>query len=140
MVLVTLVGEQLAKKDKDFIYTGSLSECRDCKLKNVCFNLEDGCRYKITNIRDIHHDCKIHEGGVRIVEVEKIPIPACIESKNAVEGETISINPDCKNIGCDFYKLCSPVGVESGTKLKITKVKGDIKCPENKNLKEVLLE
>jgi len=140
MVLVTLVGEKIAKKDNEFIYIGSLPECRGCKLKTVCFNLDEGRRYKITNIRDIHHDCKIHEGGVRIVEVEKIHIPACIESKNAVEGETISINPDCKNIGCVFYKLCSPVGVEPGIKLKISKVKGDIKCPENKNLKEVLLE
>ena len=139
MVLVTLVGEQLAKKDNDFIYMGSLSECKDCKLKNVCFNLEAGGRYKITNVRDIHHDCKIHGDGVRIVEVEKIPIPACIESKNAVEGETVSINPDCKNIGCDSYFLCCPVGVKPGMKLKISKIKGDIKCPENKNLKEVLL-
>jgi len=140
MVLVTLVGEQLAKKDKDFIYMGSLSECRDCKLKNVCFNLEDGCRYKITNIRDVRHDCKIHEGGVRIVEVEKTLLPAAVESKNAIEGETVRINPDCKNIGCDYYFLCCPVGVKPEMKLKISKIKGDIKCPENKNLKEVLLE
>ncbi|PJB22268.1 MAG: hypothetical protein CO114_00925, partial [Euryarchaeota archaeon CG_4_9_14_3_um_filter_38_12] len=72
MVLVTLVGEKIAKKDNEFIYIGSLPECRGCKLKTVCFNLDEGRRYKITNIRDIHHDCKIHEGGVRIVEVEKI--------------------------------------------------------------------
>lgn len=140
MVLVTLVGEQLAKKDNEFIYTGSLSECRGCKLKTVCFNLDEGHRYKITNTRDIHHDCKIHEGGVRIVEVEKTLLPAAVESKNAIEGETVSINPDCKNIGCDFYFLCCPVGVKPGMKLKISKIKGDISCPEEKNLKEVLLE
>jgi uncharacterized protein (UPF0179 family) len=140
MVLVTLVGEQLAKKDNDFIYMGSLSECKDCKLKNVCFNLEEGCRYKITNIRDVRHDCKIHEGGVRIVEVEKTPLPATVESKKAIEGETITMGPNCANIGCEFYNLCVPPGVKSGMKLKISKIKGDIKCPEEKKLKEVLLE
>ncbi len=140
MVLVTLVGEQLAKKDNSFIYMGSLSECKDCKLKNVCFNLEEGCRYKITNVRDVRHDCKIHEGGVRIVEVEKTPLPAAVEAKKAVEGETISINPDCKNIGCEFYFLCCPVGIKPGMKFRISKVKDDISCPEKKKLKEVLLE
>ncbi|MCG2826489.1 MAG: UPF0179 family protein, partial [Thermoplasmatales archaeon] len=36
-----------------------------------CFNLEEGCRYKITNVRDVRHDCKIH-GGIKIVEVENL--------------------------------------------------------------------
>ena len=140
MVLVTLIGEKIAKKGNEFIYMGALPECKDCKLKNVCFNLEEGRRYKITNVRDVRHDCKIHEGGVRIVEVEKTLVPAAAEAKNAVEGETISINPDCKNIGCEFYKLCVPVGVKLGMKFRISKIKDDISCPEKKKLKEVLLE
>lgn len=140
MALVTLIGEKLAKKDGVFIYMRGAAECRDCKLKNVCFNLEEGKRYKITNIREMHHDCRLHEGGVRVVEVEKIPVPVSVNAKNAVEGETITFTGECRNTGCDFYKLCHPAGVKTGTKFRILKVKDNIECPEKKNLKEALLE
>ena len=37
MPLVTLIGEKLAKKDFEFIYLGPINDCRNCKLKTVCF-------------------------------------------------------------------------------------------------------
>ena len=75
MVLVTLVGEQLAVEGEEFTYLGSNNECRNCQLKTVCFNLKPGRKYRITKLRDKHHDCNIHEGKVIVVEVEELPAP-----------------------------------------------------------------
>ena len=142
MAIVTLIGENLAKKGMEFVYVGPLTECRDCKLRNACFNLEPGRMYKITKVRDTKHECKIHEGGkVRAVEVEKVPVEAAIPAKMAVEGTMIRFEPEkCMNLGCENYALCNPLGLKEGSKYRIKKIKGDVKCPEGNTLKLVLLE
>jgi len=138
MVLITLVGEKQSTEGYEFIYMGPLSDCRECRLKTVCFNLEEGRRYRITKIRDVHHECKVHEGGVRVVEVEKIPVNAALNAKLAIEGSMITFEPlECKNLGCDHYRLCHPLGVKAKSKYKILRVKKEIKCPEGKKIKEV---
>lgn len=138
MVLITLVGEKQATEGCEFIYMGPLSDCRECRLKTVCFNLEEGTRYKITKIRDVHHDCKIHEGGVRVVEVERIPVNAALNNKLAIEGSTITFAPlECKNLGCEHYHLCHPLGVKANGKYKILSVGKEIKCPVGEKIKEV---
>ena len=142
MAIVTLIGENLAKKGMEFTYIGPLTECRDCKVRNACFNLEVGRTYKITKVRDTTHDCKRHEGGkVRAIEVEKIPVEVAIPSKMAVEGSVIKFEPEkCLNMGCANYELCNPRGLKEGSKYRIIKIKGDVKCPDGKSLKSVLFE
>ncbi len=141
MAIVTLIGENLAKKGMEFTFLGPLTECRDCKLRNACFNLDVGRKYRIKALRDTTHECKIHEGKVRAVEVEKIPTEAAIPSKMAVEGTSIRYTPEkCLNVGCKYYGLCNPMGLKEGSKYRIVKIKGDIKCPEGKELKSVLFE
>ena len=66
MVIITLIGEHLAKEGEEFVYRGPLTECRDCKLKGVCFNLDAGGLYRIRSVRPVHHECRIHEEGVRV--------------------------------------------------------------------------
>jgi len=73
MTFVTLIGKKLAKKGNEFVYFGIAKDCRGCKLKMVCSNLKEGRRYRITNVRDKHHDCSLYEGGVVAVEIEKLP-------------------------------------------------------------------
>jgi len=142
MVIVTLIGEKQAKEGNEFIYIGPLSECRDCKIKQVCFNLEPGKRYVITKVRENpKHECRMHDGYARVVEVEKCEIKVVISPKNAIEGATLSIEPKpCKNIGCEFYLECNPLGVKKEDKFKVKKIIRDIKCPDGENLKEVLLQ
>ncbi|QLH74343.1 MAG: UPF0179 family protein [Methanomassiliicoccales archaeon] len=141
MVIITLIGERQAKEGAKFIYRGPLTECRDCKLKAVCFNLDVGGLYKIKGKRDVHHECKIHEDGVRVVEVERVPIRAVISKKAAVDGSTISIEgARCKNLGCEKYLLCHPPGLEKGMKGRIVKLCNDIDCPEGQRLVEVMLD
>ncbi|MDI6708373.1 MAG: UPF0179 family protein [Candidatus Thermoplasmatota archaeon] len=139
MAFVTLVGERLAKVGDRFLFLGALEECKDCKLRNVCFNLEEGFSYEIVNVRDKKHDCKVHEECVRVVEVKKRAIPAAIDVKQAFEGAVVNIELQCRNRGCEYYSLCRPYKLSPKVKLKVTKVMHKISCPEGKELVEVEL-
>ena len=98
MSLVTLIGEKLAKESDEFIYVGPNNECRNCKLKTVCFNLKLGRQYKIIKIREKRHSCNIHEGDVAVVEVQEMPITTTIDKKLS-EGSISKIEPQC-------FKFC----------------------------------
>ena len=141
MVIVTLIGERLAKEDVVFVYKGFVPECRECKLKAVCTNLEPGRVYVVKGLRDVHHECKMHEEGVRVVEVEKLPATVCVAQKYALEGSTITYEEvKCKNLGCERYRLCHPVAMERGSKYKIKEVHGEVACPEGHKIIEIVIE
>jgi len=71
-------------------------------------------------VREKTHPCKIHENGVRVVEVQEASIKALIPIKLAVESAIIHFEPqDCNNILCKFYHLCKPQGLRKGDKCKI---------------------
>jgi hypothetical protein len=141
MVLVTVVGESQCKKGFEFVFGGPLADCRECKVKNVCFHLEQNRWYKVTEVRDVHHECRIHEGGVRVVEVERVPTRAAIPNSLAVEGSMITFEEaDCNKTGCPNRMLCKPIGAE-GTKFKIVSVEDlDVECLKGHYLKFVLLD
>jgi len=138
MPLVTLIGEKLAKKDIEFIYIGPNNECRNCKLKTVCFNLKPGRKYKITNIRDKRHNCNVHEGTAAVVEVQDLPITTAIDSKLSKGSTTKIENKECKSIGCANYELCC-IALNKDKKYKITKIYEKIDCPLNYDLQKVEL-
>lgn len=128
MPLVTLIGEKLAQEKMEFIYLGPQNDCRNCKLKTVCFNLKPGRHYKITNVREKRHECNLHDGTAAVVEVQELPIKTCID-KNISEGENIQIKKkNCNNIGCENYEFCS-IELQKDKKYQITKIIGDIDCP-----------
>jgi uncharacterized protein (UPF0179 family) len=140
-MVVSLVGETQAKIGTTFIFHGPLSECRDCKRKTVCFNLEEGTLYEIVSVRDKHHDCNVHESGVRVVELKKAPVETTLDVKHAIEGSTVSIDKEeCLNIGCESRMMCFMLGPKSNRKFRVSKVKEDVKCPEGRSLKTVILE
>lgn len=140
-MVVSLVGETQAKIGTTFIFRGPLSECRDCKRKTVCFNLEEGTLYEIVSVRDKHHDCDVHESGVRVVELKKAPVETTLDVKHAIEGSTVSIDKEeCLNIGCESRRMCFLLGPKSNRKFRVSKVKGDVKCPDGRSLKAVILD
>ncbi|DAC73336.1 MAG TPA: hypothetical protein DSN98_00165 [Thermoplasmata archaeon] len=137
MVLVTLVGEQLAREGEEFIYLGSNSECRNCQLKTVCFNLKPGRNYRITKLRDKYHDCAIHEGKVIVVEVEELPLTVAIPQERS-EGTTTTVEKkECKNIGCDAFGICTNTALQNGKTYTIKKVYEKIECPRHHELYKV---
>jgi uncharacterized protein (UPF0179 family) len=141
MVLVTVVGKLQCKEGFEFVFRGPLAECRDCKVRNVCFHLEENRRYRVKGIREVQHECRIHEEGVRVVEVEKIPLRAAVPAKVALEGSmlTFEVN-ECRNLGCPHHTLCRPLGASEGMRFKIVSVQGETDCVRGIHLKTVLLE
>lgn len=141
MVLVTVVGERQCKKGFEFVFGGPLSECKDCKVRNVCFHLEPNRRYVVKEIRDVHHECRVHEEGVRVVEVEKVPTRHALPTRAAVEGSMVTFEEtDCNHIGCPNYRLCKPSGASEGMRFRIIAVEDDVECLKGKSLKAVLLD
>ena len=128
MPLVTLIGEKLAKEGNEFIYLGPQNDCKNCKLKTVCFNLKTNRHYKITKIRDKKHSCNVHDGSAAVIEVQELPIITAIDKKISEGTETKIEKKECKNIGCEYYELCS-VTIQKDKKYKITKTYENIKCP-----------
>ncbi len=136
MPLVTLIGEKLAKKDSEFVYIGPNNECRNCKLKTVCFNLKTGRKYKITNVRDKKHNCNIHEGTTIVVEVQESPIIISIDEK-LKEGSTTKLKSiNCRSIGCKNYDSCNMI-INNEKNYKIKKIIEKIECPLGYNLQKV---
>jgi len=130
MVLITLIGEPIAQEGKEFYYLGPQTECKECRLKAVCFNLEQGSKYRIIKIRNQTHPCIAREDIVHVVEVEKMNTDAAVPKKFAIEGSLITFqNPKCENIGCDNYLRCHPTGMSEGNKYSVTAVEGNADCP-----------
>jgi len=141
MVLVTVVGERQCKKGFEFVFSGPLAECRECKVKTVCFHLEPNRLYRVTEVREVHHECNVHEEGVRVVEVEKLPTKTALNTKAAVEGSMVTFEEtDCELIGCPNYRICRPVGAAEGMRFRIASVEGEIECQRGRNLRVVLLD
>ncbi|HUV24125.1 MAG TPA: UPF0179 family protein [Methanomassiliicoccales archaeon] len=141
MVIITLIGEHQAKEGEEFVYRGPLTDCRECRLKAVCFNLDPGRAYRIKGIRDVKHECRIHEDGVRVVEVEKIAVQCAVASKFAIESSMITFGESkCENISCPQYKLCHPLGILKNSKWRVASIHGDIECPDKTKMIKVDLE
>lgn len=136
MTHVTLIGEKLAKKEIVFKYLGPQPDCKNCKLKNVCFNLKIGRYYKITNVRDKKHNCQIHDGAVSVVEVEEQPIITTIDKK-ITEGSTTKLEKEkCNHIGCEYYKICQDFKPKKDQKYKIKKILEAVECPKGYELQK----
>lgn len=130
MAQVTLVGERQAVVGHEFVYRGPQPECRDCKVKTVCLNQEVGVRYRITAVRDVAHPCLLNEERARAVEVETAPPALSLPVRIAVEGAVVAYEPlVCANAACPNYRVCHPVGIEPGRKLRILGTGPDLACP-----------
>ena len=105
------------------------------------FHLERGRKYRILGVREVKHDCTVHEDGVKVVEVEKVPLDAALDKKLAIEGSTITIElPKCRNLGCQHLNLCFPPGVESRDKFTVMSCGGGIDCAAGEERVSVMLE
>ncbi len=136
MSQITLVGKNMAKNGEEFYYLGPAEECADCKYTKVCFNLEEGARYKVVGIRLQEHEChEFDNDSVTAVEVEKMTTPASVSKRQAMEGSRITYKgSECKNISCEHYSICHPIGKTPGSKYIVQKVNGDLDCPLDERL------
>jgi len=135
MPAITLISEAQAKKGNTFYYMGPQTECGDCKLKDVCFNLEVGSLYEITEVRNQKHDCIFNEDKVRVVEIKKVAQRSAVPKKSAIEGGIITFKEQkCGRFDCINYRLCHPYALESGKKYSVLGIQGDAQCPIGESL------
>jgi uncharacterized protein len=137
MVIVTLVGEDIAVEGNEFVYLGANTECRNCQLKTVCFNLKPGRTYRISKIRDKRHNCTVHDGQVVVVEVEEQPISGMVDM-DVMEGASVPLRKTgCRNLSCNFFDVCTNPGITSGRSYQVTKNYGKVECPKGSTLYRV---
>jgi len=139
LVLITLIGEKLAVEGLEFTYLGSNSECKNCRLKAVCFHLKPGRNYTITNIRDKKHSCNVHEGNAVIIEVRELPFIAAVTKEVSESAKTTVERQKCKNIRCEFFNICTNRTLQKKKNYTIKKTFGKIECPLGYELYKVEL-
>ncbi len=143
MKQVTLIGDRIAREGDAFVFVGPQPECRECRLKSACLQLDRGRLYEVVKVRDIHHEdeCRYHENGVRVVEVRPALVSATLKSRLAMEGSIVEYaRPVCANHECENFRLCHPPGLEGPTRVKVTKVSHTLSCPLGYDLTRVEIE
>lgn len=113
---------------------GPSPECKNCKLKTVCFNLKKGRKYRITSIREKKHSCNMHEGGVKVVEVEELPIIAAVRKGTRKNARIKIKQTDCRRLACKYYELCHNPAVQENKEYKVVKILEPIECEEGRSL------
>jgi len=130
VVQITLVGERQAHAGHEFVYRGPQPECKPCKVRSACLNQDLGRRYRITRVRDVSHPCLLNEERARVVEVEPIAPDCSLSGRAGVEGAVLAYEKIvCSNGACPNFRLCHPVGVEPGTRIRVLEVGRELECP-----------
>jgi len=139
--VITLVGVMQAREGFVFIHQGTSAECEGCEYHEVCIkNLETGRVYKIVRMREKTFPCKLHEKGVRVVEVVESDILAALPSKLAIEGAVITFQKqDCDVQACEHFEHCVPCGLLDGDRCAIVEVGGNVACSGGSSLVKVVL-
>ncbi len=137
MVIVTLIGEDLAVEGTEFTYLGANSECRNCQLKTVCFNLKPGRSYRIMKLRDKRHACSVHEGQVVVAEVEELPILGMTDQE-VTPGVTMRLYKyNCRNLSCPYLEACTNPVIQPDRSYVVNQVRGKVDCPRGATLYRV---
>ncbi len=130
MAQITLVGERQAVVGHEFVYRGPQPECRGCRVKAACLNQDVGRRYRIARVREVSHPCLLNEERARVVEVEAAPPRCSLPVQVAVEGAIVGYEPlVCANAACPNYRLCHPVGIAEGQRIRVNEVGRELDCP-----------
>ena len=139
--MITMVPPYLAEPGREFYFLGPCEECEGCRFNKICLSLEEGSRYRVTGLRPQNHPCASFDGErVTVAEVEKVPTPAAIPKRSAIEGSVITYHEvECFNAGCPNYKRCKPIGKAEGMKNRIVTLGKKIECPIGLDLVEAEL-
>ena len=124
---VTLIGTRLADEETEFVYQGEASDCEGCPYRGQCLNLDEGVKYRVTDVRDNAQtlDCAVHDDGVTAVEVEAVPVRANVVSKQAYAGNRTTLPGPCPHVDCPSHEFCVPDGVETDDERRIEEVVGE---------------
>lgn len=143
MARLTLVPDALAARGFSFTFAGPNKgeECAGCPFQKLCFGLDPGRSYKVTQVREVAHPCALHDSGkARVVLVEEIPFQATIERHHLRGTAAPWTAPNCRRPSCKNWALCHPVGHTAGARHAITAQHGKVECPVGFDLEKVDLK
>ncbi len=137
---ISLIGVDLAKKNMEFTFKGPLSgKCDECRIRNVCFNLEPGKRYKIIDVKEQINPCFIYnKNKVSTIEVEEIKSTYNIQNgKRLMEGSSIELKSmKCDCLTCPNIEKCNLIDIP-GKKIVVNKIIKKLSCPKGYDMREV---
>jgi hypothetical protein len=141
---VTLVGERAAKEGATFEYLGMAPECESCKLRAVCHpaTLHKHRLYRVIGVRKVQHACPadFFEGGMRVAEVEVLPVPSTIAASTAARSTAVTHTFEECGAVCLFRRLCDTPALAHGADCRIVEVQGSVDCKVGRDLRFALLE
>lgn len=140
---LTLIPVDHAKPGYRFTFLGPNrgQECEGCPVQKLCFNLEPGARYEVTEVRDVRHPCNLHdEGRVRVAKVQRVGFETSMETKRLRGTAATFVPVDCGMPECANWSLCHPYGVETGIRYGLDEVGKAIDCPMDFKIKRVRLK
>ena len=126
-IKITVIGARLAKPGTSFYFTDEKEECKKCKIRGACLNLESGRKYRVVSVKNqTLMNCALHDGGVLPIVVENAPTEAYIDSKKAIVGTKMTYMPikiegeDAENDA--DAELFAPKGLLKGDKCLVQEV------------------
>lgn len=127
MSTVTLLGTRLAEPGTEFVYHGEADACAGCPYRTQCLNLDSGTKYRVTAVRENAQtlECAMHDGGVRAVEVEPVPVRANVQKQGTYAGTKTTLPGPCPYVECPSHKYCEPDGTDFEDEYRVREVIGD---------------
>lgn len=140
--MISFCGLKQAQVGFRFVHLGPAKQCLACELMRFCQGkLEKGRIYDVVALRPKVFPCPLHEGGVRVVEVEEAPVQAAIPARSAIEGAVIAFSQqDCELQNCPSSAECRPVGLIDGDRCQILSLLGRVNCLKGRELRTALLK
>ncbi len=140
MPKISLIGVDLAREGLEFTFSGPLVGCSECRIKNVCFNLDPGKTYRVLKVRDKENPCFVfNKDKVATVEIEEVPEVAHMQyGKKLQEGSSVTLKSvNCDHITCPHIEKCNVLHMRDGTRAVINKVEDKLECPKGYDMRKV---
>lgn len=137
---ISLIGLDQAIEGNVFTFVQPLQTCSECKIRNVCFNLEHGQKYIITEVRKNQHPCNVfNHDKVATIQVEEVDENLVVEYGNKVqEGSSMTMRSrHCDYITCDFIEKCNLMHYENEVRINIKKIGEKVNCPKGYNMRRI---
>ena len=128
----------MARPGTEFVFAHACEVAGRCPVAQTCQNLELGRRYRVVGVRPVHHDtCTEHEGGVRAVDVEVLPIDASLDAAR-LRGTLVKWTPPyCVQRGCPNWDTCFNPAMRSGADYRVDATLEKLSCPMGYDLHRI---
>jgi hypothetical protein len=130
----------MARAGDTFSFRGDPNDaaCEGCPVRSLCYRLEPGRHYRVVEVRDKTHPCRLHaHDKVRVCTVEEAPFTSTVEA-GRLRGTAVQWSPvPCGFPECPNNALCHPVGPQPGRYEVVDQ--GAVACPMHYELRKVTL-